>query len=331
MLGLGIFFCGGCGKSRVPAITFYFWQSDWSPESTSGLWENFPLQAPLHLRFFDLDWDPSREEVILRGPLQVQATLPDEFIPVVFITNRTFVHLPADRMDAVVELTLSQLQKMGWEGKGEIQFDCDWTVETRENFFSFLSRFRAMAGPEVVLSATIRLHQVKFPEKTGIPPVDRGTLMFYNMGNLQEADEPNSILNLQIGEDYLAKLPDYPMSLDIALPIFGWAVVRRYEKVVALLPEVTPEHLREDSLIEFSEGNYAKVAKSHYFRENYLYKGDEIRLEGASIERLKEAAALLRRFAPETGFRNLVFYHISQVTSHKISYHELEEIRDRFH
>ncbi len=77
----------------------------------------------------------------------------------------------------------------------------------------------------MVLSATIRLHQVKYFETTGVPPVKSGMLMFYNTGDLENPSEENSILNIETAELYLSGLEDYPMQLDIVLPLFSWAVV----------------------------------------------------------------------------------------------------------
>ncbi len=72
-----------------------------------------------------------------------------------------------------------------------LQIDCDWTTKTAPKYFYFLQQIREKLDAHedggtfaslAMLSATIRLHQVKYPEKSGMPPVDKGVLMFYNMG-----------------------------------------------------------------------------------------------------------------------------------------------------
>ena len=73
------------------------------------------------------------------------------------------------------------------------------------------------------LSATIRLHQVKYREETGVPPVDYGVLMYYNMGHIS-AMGANSIYDRSTALRYLGKLREYPLPLDIALPMFAWGV-----------------------------------------------------------------------------------------------------------
>ena len=76
-------------------------------------------------------------------------------------------------------------------GLNEVQFDCDWTPSTRDAFFLFLKKIKKHLPKQTHLSATIRLHQYKFPDKTGVPPVERGMLMFYNTGGDRELHFPN--------------------------------------------------------------------------------------------------------------------------------------------
>ena len=103
-------------------------------------------------------------------------------------------------IEKLADNILKKIHELNRKTPVEVQFDCDWTQITKNNFFYFLSYFKkqlanriSMTTPdplrdlqtEPVVSATIRLHQLKFPEKTGVPPVDKGMLMFYNTGNLR--------------------------------------------------------------------------------------------------------------------------------------------------
>ncbi|MGG2305049.1 hypothetical protein ACE4Z6_26875, partial [Salmonella enterica] len=93
------------------------------------------------------------------------------------------------------------------------QIDCDWTLGTKEKYFSLLKRIKErMALP---LSCTIRLHQVKYQAKTGVPPVDRGMLMYYNMGHVEGATETNSIYDPANADKYVSYVKDYPLPLDV--------------------------------------------------------------------------------------------------------------------
>jgi hypothetical protein len=68
---------------------------------------------------------------------------------------------------------------------------------------------------------------VKYRERTGVPPVDRGMLMFYNMGRFSADPEARAIFDLESARRYLARISSYPLPLDLALPMWSWTVAPR--------------------------------------------------------------------------------------------------------
>src|ERR1019366_1414323 len=106
---------------------------------------------------------------------------------------------------------------------------CDWTAATRATYFQLLkvarSRLNEAGFASAKISATIRLFQCKYMAKTGVPPVDKGLLMCYNMGNLTHPGTGNSILETTELKKYIASVTTYPLPLDVALPIFDWKVL----------------------------------------------------------------------------------------------------------
>lgn len=120
----------------------------------------------------------------------------------------------------------------------EIQIDCDWTKETKETYFNLLKELQRPSffrGKKV--SCTIRLHQVKYLISSGTPPVNQGLLMVYNMGNLSKYGGQNSIFDLKEARDYRENLAQYPIPLDIALPLtiglYGLSI--RNSKVLSIM------------------------------------------------------------------------------------------------
>ena len=103
----------------------------------------------------------------------------------------------------------------------EIQFDCDWTETTKEKYFHLLKLARARLNQfgfsTAKISATIRLYQCKYLFKTGVPPVDKGMLMCYNMGNLKNPGTKNFILESYELRKYISSLNTYPLQLDVAV------------------------------------------------------------------------------------------------------------------
>jgi len=79
-------------------------------------------------------------------------------VPVIYIENRVFLKIEdIDKFIATaVEKILLRVKNL--EVK-EIQFDCDWSLKTKKNYFYFLKKVKKIL--RVPFSATIRLHQVK--------------------------------------------------------------------------------------------------------------------------------------------------------------------------
>jgi hypothetical protein len=161
------------------------------------------------------------------------------------------------------------------------------------------------------LSVTLRLHQYRYPEQTGVPPADRAMLMFYNMGDLADWAEPNSILNLEKARPYLATEKKYPLALDVALPLFRWGVLFRQGKMIKLLPEIDAAAIRSVGgvALDGESSQRFEIPESTYLEGYYLYAGDRIRLEMITPEQLLAAAEMLRGVA--SGERPYVsFYHL---------------------
>src|SRR5262249_10937959 len=139
----------------------------------------------MYVRMFDVAWtDGAATELgVLATPEPAPAGV--EVVPVVVVREDVFRHVSGEASRALAARTCRALRRLAGQLHApirELQFDCDWTDTTRTGFFAFIEQVRAAAPPGLATSATIRLHQVKYRERTGVPPVGRGMLMFYNMG-----------------------------------------------------------------------------------------------------------------------------------------------------
>lgn len=148
----------------------------------------------------------------------------------------------------------------------ELQFDCDWTESTKDKYFSFLTHIKKRF-PDKTISSTVRLYAYKYPDKAGVPPVDKGMLMCYNAGDLKNINSGNSIFSKSEVLSYLDVDKPYPLPLDYALPIFEWCAVYRAGKLIYLLP-------REDFYF-WANGNYAPVNEENAETPIYEVKEDD--------------------------------------------------------
>ena len=290
--------------------------------------QNLGIQK-IYLRYFDIDWNSVEQKPIPKGMLSVTNNIIDsiEIIPTIFITNRTFLNISKEELFPLVQKinkAISKTNKYLHNPINEIQFDCDWTGTTQKKYFEFLSLFKETST--YVISSTIRLHQIKFVEKTGIPPVDKGMLMYYNMGEVKEITTANSILDNKIGLEYLSRLKKYPLSLDIALPVYSWAVIFRDGKLIKLINDVSHSDFDKSKYFKISKNQY-KVLKSTFLYGIYLYEDDIVRYEAVSKSDLMEAANLLNQNLSRDD-RTISFYHMD---SKLIDQYEIEFLQKVYH
>lgn len=309
----------------------YHWKSTLDAESLTDPLSRLGVDK-IYLRVFDVDWDNSLGSPVPVGQLSNPENIPaeKEIVPTLFITNRTFQNIEEAQIDELCGRILTKLKNIvpSWEQVQELQLDCDWSPSTRNRYFRFLTLMKERFGRQ--LSVTIRLHQIRYPDQTGVPPVDRGMLMFYNMGELENWEETNSILNIKKARPYLQNKKAYPLPLDLALPIFSWGVVFRNDKMVRLIHKAPERELLDTTRFKPSGSNRFEVQQSTYLEGIYLYRGDNIRLEKIEPAKLKEAVKLnLPLFKGKTF--TLSLYHLDTTFINAMTYDHLDTIFESFH
>lgn len=303
---------GACQKEACHStLSFYHWKTQYAPDSLEQSYLQELSSDRLYLRLFDVDWDPNRREPIPKAEARLEAALPSAVVPTIYITNRTMLQASNQQRDTLCRQILDKVSTyISLKDIPELQIDCDWTGRSQAAYFALLEQLRSQLPTSTELSATLRLHQYRWPEKTGVPPTDRVMLMFYNMGDLDEWQEPNSILNLNKAQAYLQHTNEYPLPMDIALPLFRWGVLYRQGRMIKLINLLSRAELQAAGAIPLDEQQLRfRIPESTYLQGYYLYSGDEIRLEEVSPQALQEAAKLLHPVACEEN-RYLVFYHL---------------------
>jgi len=293
-------------------MSFYYWRTVFSPDSveTKTLREN--AVQKLYVRYFDVDWPPPDTTPAPVAPVHFETAPPvDTIIPVVYFRNRVFERLTPSTLPGFTAHVLALVRQISESHRlhpRAIQFDCDWTQRTKDNYFSFLRTYRSLSGNDV--SCTIRLHQVKYPERTGIPPVDHGILMYYNMGNI-DASGGSSIYEKNIAHRYTPSLRSYPLSLDIALPVFSWALLVRDGKVVQLLDKMSGNLFEKDTAFTRISQNWYS-AKQGCFKSGYYFRaGDNVKVESVAAGDLLDIVEDVNRYSNHR-IRNLIFFDLDR-------------------
>jgi hypothetical protein len=315
-LFLGMF--SGCKPgSREHVIRgFYYWKSSFalSPAVLASL-DTLGVQT-LYIKAFDVDWDEA-QRAVPKAPLRLHAPLPSQnIVPVVFITNRVLEKLDTAEITSFAAKLLS---KTGHCFKGydrsrfrEYQLDCDWTAGTREKFFSLVKQFRQLIKP-ARLSVTIRLHQLAHLEKTGVPPADKGMLMMYNTGILTDPATRNSILDVEQADQYLRSRKEYPLPLDVALPLFSWSALFRNGRFAGLLNNLDRKGTEKHSFFRKKTENVYYCLADTVCNNVYFREGDELRVEEVKEEELLEIARKTRGIVSGDTL-SVVFFHLDPST-----------------
>ena len=137
----------GCIDRHTNTPAFYVWKSKLSAEDADTAYLNTLGVQKIYARMFDVDNKgngafPTADY----SPSSGNPDFQQEVVPVIFITNQTILQCPAadieklarncaDRIDTVYRSHFNKLPN-------EYQFDCDWTVKTKENYFNFLKHIR---------------------------------------------------------------------------------------------------------------------------------------------------------------------------------------------
>ncbi|MDY0193231.1 MAG: hypothetical protein RBR93_06865 [Aliarcobacter butzleri] len=246
-------------------ISFYSWENSFEEQN---------INEKLYIKVLDVNFSTKLE--LLKTNIK---DAPKNFIPVIYITNETMKNVDYSLVSKAILETLKNYKF------DEIQIDCDWSLSTRSNYFNLLEDLKEKLNKKI--SATIRLHQIKYYTKTGIPPVDYGVLMYYNMSNIGDFNTKNSILDNEIAKKYHYNFDVYPLKLKLALPLYSQAIQFREEKTISLFEGVEEKDFNND--FEKLENNRYKVLNSHYFKGRYIYKDDIFRLENSNEQDIKIA------------------------------------------
>ena len=173
----------------------------------------------------------------------------------------------------------------------EILLDCDWSEKSKENYFYLLQKIKKEI-PTSNLTATIRLWQYKYAEKSGIPPVDKGLLMCYNVSKPEDFQTKNSIGTSDELAQYITHT-QYKLKLDIALPLYSWAVVFRGNKFKGILSDY--EQLINDTIkLKKSASDKYILQDDILIGQTYLRNGDEIRIEKISDDELDKMISIIK-------------------------------------
>lgn len=309
-------------------ISFYHWKSNYQMDNDVRNYMRGLNCQKIYLHLFDVvkEGEISRPINIFKVTDSLKNDSSIHFVPVIFITNEVFSNTDTAKINGLTHRlkyftdNMIRHSNINKNTIDEIQFDCDWTPSTKENYFTFLKYVKNLY-PDVKISSTIRLHQIKDMKETGIPPVDKGYLMCYATSNANDGMDSNSILNIDLLKNYTENLNDYPIDLDYALPLFSWGIVSNKKSQIKLINGLTHNDLDSVKFKRISENRY-KVCEDCFINGLYINKGYTIEIEQITPTLLRNTIEYLDNKIQKD--YNIVYYHLSKGFLNRYTIDELK-------
>ncbi|MGE5671540.1 MAG: hypothetical protein ACM31E_08860, partial [Fibrobacterota bacterium] len=138
-------------------------------------------------------------------------------------------------------------------------------------------------------------HQIKYAASTGIPPVDRGMLMVYNMGHPKYTTVTNYIFDYDLVKSYTQTLATYPLPLDRAFPLFSWAVLYKQGKYKRLIRNIDDTAIKANTHFKKTGKHRYRAVEACSIGDASLERGDELRIDNVDDKELVRACNLLNK------------------------------------
>lgn len=297
---LFVFGCGNPVKPRIsrgespiectsePNRSIYHWKTTFNLTPKDSAFITDHKITRLYVRMFDVGMERNESndslEVVPLGTIRFKSALPKncEFIPTVYITQDALKAYCYGEWK-LAELIVTRVKAMAsWNELGdfsELQYDCDWTTETRKSFERLCESTKKILDKDgIILSGTIRLHQLE----EAVYPFDRGVLMIYNTGSFVNPNTKNSILYYDDVRKYLSvgkrvrKFIDSRKNncqiIDVAYPTFSWGVVfddsGNYKRLVK---DISRYELQKGERMRVEVSDYKEIQRAKHLVDSLLY------------------------------------------------------------
>ena len=269
----------GCSRQEdmEQENSVYFWRTELKFDATERDFLQQYHIGKIYCRYFDVVMDDGDENQLPHpnATLAFADEVPQgiELVPTVYITEDC-MHQPHEGLAQKLVNRVAQMNETnGISNVHELQIDCDYTSRSRGVYYAFLEEVRQAAEARGMrLSITIRLHQLQMPA----PPADYGVLMLYNTGDPRKFEERNPILDIRDVQPYVRHLPDYPLPLAAAYPVYRWqrniqgvriehtVAAEEILRVKELVEQKRPDLRRAIMVYHLDEENINRYSKQTY-------------------------------------------------------------------
>lgn len=325
-----------CRSNKEISRSFYYWKPSFEIDGSELKLLKSLRSDKLFLKLVTVQWDTPRKGVKIDEVNEASRSgipIEIEVVPVVMISNEVFLKLQASELkDLANRLLVRTIELADSAGLAfrELQIDCSWSAESKDSYFAFLKFIKSELDPiSQRLSCTIRLKQIKSPYLAGIPPVDRGMLIYYNTGNVEEPGTRNSIYDADVAARYVSSIKNYRLPLDLALPVFTWAVHQRNGNVLSVIQNVTLEETRSSGMFqEKAKGLFVPLSDC-FFKGSFFKEADRLRVEEISPRKSLRAAKQVQPFLNSNEI-SVALFHLDSVNTNRYGQEAFDKLYSVF-
>lgn len=316
----------------------YYWKTTFSISKDDSLFLSEHSIDRIYLRMFDVDvhYYESTDSIaaIPIATTKFNSAKPEgiEIVPTVFITLDALKKHERNE-DILAGLIVKRVLNMcSFNDLGpvrEVQFDCDWTESTKVMYDALCKSAREILHKkEIVLSGTIRLHQIEQARY----PFDKGVLMLYNTGAIKDPETSNSIIAYKDVKKYLgveSRIEKFKKArknncsvIDYAYPTFCWGVAfDSYGSFDGIIPVLDFEAIPQ--LEKIKEGIY-RVTDYLDYGNLFLTEGETVRAEYSDSDEIMKVKELVNSTLGDSG-SNIIF-HLDSRNLSRYKRNEIEKI-----
>jgi len=336
MLAVFLFSCKNDNKVTNVERAFYYWKSDGSIRGDAKESLDKSGVSKLYVKYFEVDYSetmgnyPYDKTSISQYDAEYLDSL--KIVPTIYIKNEIFQFNKEKDLDKLADNIVFLIDKYNKEKlqkaiiENEIQIDCDWTKSTKDKYFYLLRKIKELSKREI--SCTLRLYPYKYPDIMGVPPVDKATLMCYNLIKPFTDKDKNSILDIPELKSYLDKKRNYPIHLDVALPVYYWTQLYHQNQFSGLIDLSTADIA---SFTKPTKPMWYEVTKDTTWRYDQYYRiGDQIKCEEVSKETIHEAIAIIKKNVSLDATTTIALFDLDYSTFNKYKDEEISGFYDSF-
>jgi hypothetical protein len=133
--------------------------------------------------------------------------------------------------------------------------------------------------------------------------------MCYATSSPLEGMERNSILDIPTLKSYLRNVNSYPLSFDIALPIFSWGIVTNHLGRIKLINGVT-EEMMDSSRFEKIGTDLYRAKDDFFFQGLYINRDFTVKIESISPALLHDTRMFLDKKIKAD--YDIVYFHLDE-------------------